>query len=168
MPDARDYDGFKEEGDSTETIEARRNADFRECPILADYLATMLQDLQYSESNEACSEGREERDCGTIYTLREPEYQKHKADCERFYRENLADIEAAGELEPGEPGLQYTQTRYMTPERVGSTFYMVRVGHGVGFCDDGDADCLQRLDDAARAFRGFDCIIGDDGEVYSM
>jgi hypothetical protein len=168
MPDATDYESFKEEGDESIDREERRNADFKACPILADYLATMLQDLQYREADEACMEGREERDTGTIYTLSESEYQKHKADCERFYSENLADIEAAGDLVPGEDGLQYTQTRYMTPERIGSTFYMLRVGHGIAFTDDGDADCLERLNEATRAFSHFDSMIADDGEVYSM
>ncbi len=155
-------------GERWTEVEKQRNADFRACPILESYLATMLEDLQHSENEEACMEEREPRDCGTIYTLREEEYQSHKADCERFYRENLADIEAAGELVPGEPGLQYTTHRYMTEDRVGSTFYMLRVGHGIAFTDDGNADYLERLNEATRAFGGFDCIIGDDGEVYSM
>jgi hypothetical protein len=160
-----DYEDFKAE--SCESTEAQRKADFKACPILADYLATMLQDLDYREADEACEEGREARDSGTIYTLCEKTYQKHKAYCEGFYRENLADIEAATELVPGEDGLQYTKDRYMTPERIGSTLYMVQVGHGVGFCDDGDADCLQRLDAAAKELPHFDWYFGDDGEVYT-
>jgi hypothetical protein len=161
-----EYESFKRETEM-DTEEARK-ADFKACPILADYLATMLQDLDYSEADEACTEDREPRDAGTIYDLCEETYQKHKADCERFYRENLADIEAACELVPGEEGLRYSGGRYITMERIGSTFYMLRVGHGVAFTDDGNADCLERLNEATRKFGGFDAYFGDDDHVYTM
>jgi hypothetical protein len=152
----------------TET-ELKRNEDFRKCPILAAFISTMLEDLDLHESEEACMEEREARDSGTIYELADSEYEKCKAMCERFYSENLADIEAAGELEPGEPGLQYTQSRYMDADRIGSTFYMLLVGHGVAFTDDGDADCLQRLNDATRDFGHFEgAYFGDDGKVYTI
>jgi hypothetical protein len=160
-----DYQDFKAE--SCEETEARRKADFRACPILADYIATMLQDADYREADEACEEEREARDSGTIYDLGESEYQRCKADCERFYRENLADIEAALELEPGEEGLEYSRGRYITNERIGSTFYMLRVGHGVAFTDDGRADCLERLNEATRNFGHFEgAYFGDDGKIY--
>lgn len=150
-------------------LEAKRNADFRACPILAPFLATMLEDLDLHESEEACIEEREPRDSGTIYTLPDSEYEKCKEMCERFYRDNLADIEAAGELEPGEPGLQYTVDRYMTEERIGSTFYMLLVGHGVSFTDDGNADCLERLNEATRDLGHFEgAYFGDDGEVCTI
>lgn len=149
--------------------EEQRNRDFRACPILSAYVSTLLEDLQHSESDEACTEGREPRDSGTIYTLPDSEFAKCKASCERFAAENAADIEAAQELEPGEPGLQYTTHRYMTADRIGSTFYMARVGHGVTFTDDGDAPCLQRLAEAARNFGYMEgAYFGDDGRVYLM
>jgi hypothetical protein len=149
--------------------EKKRNEDFRACPILESFLATMLEDLDLHESEEACMEEREPRDSGTIYTLSDSEYEKCKAMCERFYRENLADIEAAGELVPGEDGLQYTTHRYMTEDRVGSTFYMLLVGHGVAFTDDGNADCLERLNEATRTFGHFEgAYFGDDGNVYTI
>jgi hypothetical protein len=147
--------------------ERQREEDFRACPILRSYIGTMLQDLQLSEAEEACMEEREERDSGTIYTLPDSEYAKCKSDCVRFYEENKADIEAAGDLVPGEDGLQYTRDRYMDADRIGSTFYMLRVGHGVAFTDDGDAPCLERLNEATRAFRSFDAYFGDDGNVYT-
>lgn len=148
-------------------METERKADFRACPILADYLATMLQDLQFTESDEACTDEREARDSGTIYELNESDYQRCKADCEAFMVDNAADIESALDLVPGEDGLRSTADRYMTHERIGSTLYMVRVGHGVSFTDDGDADCLQRLNAAARAMAYFEgAYFGDDGKVY--
>ncbi len=149
-------------------IETARNADFKACPILADYIATMLQDLQFVEMDKACEEEREERDTGTIYTLNEETYAKCKADCEAFYSENHTAIEEALALTPGEEGLRYGRN-YMTYERIGYYFYMERVGHGVSFTDDGtpgEACCLSRLRDAAQAKRGFDAYLGDDGEVY--
>ncbi len=133
--------------------EAKRRADFADCPILESYLATMLEDMQFSENDEACSEGREAADTGTIYTLPDAEYETCKAACVKFYTENKADIDEADELIPGEPGLQYTQARYMDAGRVGSTFYLLRVGHGIAFTDDGDAPCLERLNEATRAMR---------------
>lgn len=146
--------------------ELSREKDFRACPILRSYIATMLQDLQLSELDEACEEEREPRNSGTIYTLPDSEYEKCKADCVQFYTENLDDISEAGDLVPGEDGLKYTQDRYMTEERVGSTFYLLRVGHGIAFTDDGNAPCLERLNEATRAFGGFDTYFGDDGNVY--
>ena len=150
------------------TIEESRRADFRACPILEDYLATMLQDLQLSEADEACTEGREERDTGTIYTLPEEAYQASRRDVVAFYAANRADIEAAGELVPGEEGLRYGR-HYMTPERVGSTLWLARSGSGVSFVDDatpGEPGCLSRLDAAAAGMTRAEPYLGDDGRVY--
>lgn len=158
MPDARDYTAFHEVDDATREREAARNADFKACPILADFLATMLQDLQYTEMDEACEAEREEGDTGTIYTLQEDVYQRCKRYCEAFMANNAEAIEQALELVPGEDGLRYGRD-YITHERIGSTLYMLAVGHGVAFTDDGDADCLHKLNDATRADRlefGFD------------
>lgn len=147
--------------------EIARREDFKACPILESYISTLLEDLQFSENDAACEEGREALDTGTIYTLPEAEYQRCKADCIRFYTENLADIEEADELVPGEPGLQYTKWRYMNADRVGSTFYLSHVGHGINFTDDGDAPCLQRLEEATRKF-GYIETAFLDGEVVIL
>ncbi|ARK07591.1 hypothetical protein LAV_00216 [Sphingobium phage Lacusarx] len=149
-------------------IETARNADFQACPILSDYIAAMLQDLQFYEADAACEEEREERDTGTIYTLAESEYTKCKADCEAFYTANLADIEEAIKLEPGEDGLRYANGRHMTMNRIGYYFYMTRVGHGVTFTDDGDAPCLERLREATKSAGTIETTLGDDGSVYIM
>lgn len=164
MPDARDYTAFHEVDEATAEREAARNADFRACPILADFIATMLQDLQYREADEACEKEREEGDTGTIYTLDESVYQTCKRLCEDFMARNANHIAEALDLEPGSDGLRYTANP-ITYERLGSTFYMALVGHGVGFTDDGNADCLQALQDDARANRGVEFYF--DGErVY--
>jgi hypothetical protein len=153
----------------TTAIETQRNADFKACPILSDYIATMLQDLQFREMDEACMAEREERDTGTIYTLSDALYAKCKADCESFMAANATAIEQALELVPGEEGLRYGRD-YMTHDRIGYYFYMTRVGHGVGFTDDatpGESGCLATLEKAARDSAHFEPYIGDDGEVYA-
>lgn len=149
-------------------IEQQRKADFKACPILQDYIATMLQDLQLSENDDACTENREPRDTGTIYTLPDETYQKCKADCVAFYNANSEAIDQAIDLEPGEPGLQYARGNYMTLERIAHYFYMVRVGHGVNFTDDGDHWSLEHLALAAHRFNHFDVYFGDDGRVYNV
>jgi len=153
MPNARDYTAFHEVDEATRAQEAARKADFQACPILADFIATMLQDLQYSEADAASEEEREEGDTGTIYTLAEPIYQTCKNLCEGFMARNADAIEAALDLVPGEPGLQYGRN-YITHESIGSTFYMLFVGHGVSFTDNGDAPCLEAMNADTRADRG--------------
>ena len=152
MPHATDYSAFHDLDDASDAREAARKADFKALPILADFLATMLQDLQYTEMDEACEAEREEADTGTIYTLADDTYEGCKAYCQRFYDANRADIDAALDLEPGSDGLRYTSD-YITEERIGSTLYMVAVGHGVSFTDNGNADCLERLNEATRSDR---------------
>lgn len=154
MPDATFYPGFHDVDEATHDREAARKADFKACPILADFIATMLQDLQYSEADQACEDEREEGDTGTIYTLNDSVYETCKALCTEFMANNAESIEQALDLVPGEPGLQYTTHRYMTYERIGSTFYLLYVGHGVSFTDDGDAPCLEALNAATRDNRG--------------
>lgn len=152
MPDARDYTGFHEVDYASREREDARKADFKACPILADFVATMLQDLQYNENDNACEDEREEGDTGTIYTLTDDTYQRCKAYCEAFMADNAADIESALDLEPGDAGFLYAK-EHMSYERIGSTLYLLAVGHGVSFTDNGDAECLERLNDATRAHR---------------
>jgi hypothetical protein len=148
--------------------ETERNAAFRACPILRDYVSTMLQDLQLSEADEACTEGREALDAGTIYTLGDDEFNACRRSCERFMSENAEAIAQALELEPGEEGLEYGRD-YIGHDRIGSTFYLTRVGHGVAATDDGNAPCLKSLADAARSFGYMEgAYFGDDGRVYLM
>ncbi len=149
-------------------IERERNADFRAVPILRDYIAAMLTDLDYTERDERREQDLRPRDSGTIYTLPDAAYQRCKADCEAFYSNNREAIDAATDLEPGEDGLRYANGRYMTHERIGYYLYMTRVGHGVTFTDDGDAPCLKQLSASARNhFHHFEgAYFGDDGKVY--
>lgn len=151
--------------DEMAVTEDERKAAFKACPILADYLATALQDLQYSESDEACTDEREARDSGTIYDCPVETFDAARRDCEAFMAANAAHIESALELVPGEDGLRYGRV-YVTYERIGSRFYLQRVGHGVGFTDDGDANCLKAMGEYARSHSCESLYLGDDGKAY--
>lgn len=87
------------------------------------------------------------------------------ADCERFQTAHAALLDAAKELEPGSPSFRYGRNP-LDDERLGQLFWYARNGHGVSFTDDGDAPCLQALQDACRTFGGVWSYVGDDGLVY--
>ena len=73
------------------------------------------------------------------------------ADCESFWTANESDLHAALELVPGTEGLQYARDP-LDDRRLGHLFWFARQGHGVAFTDDGYADCLERLQEAAQRF----------------
>lgn len=148
--------------------ESERNAAFKSCPILKDYLATALQDLQFYEADSACMEEREERDAGTIYDCPDSTFQRAWNDCAAFMEAMGDQVEAYLDLVPGEAGLRYARGIWPAIERVGSTFYLLRVGHGVSFTDDGDADCLKAMDDYTRGCRIEGLYFSDDGKAYLM
>lgn len=147
---------------TNETV--RRDA-FKRSPILESFLATALQDLQYSEADEACTEERDARDSGTIYDCPDATFATARAMVARFESECAQAIAAAGELEPGVEGFNYAR-HYMTPDRIGSRLYLSCVGSGVGFLDDGNADCLETMEAWARANRIESPYFGDDDKAY--
>lgn len=78
------------------------------------------------------------------------------ADCERFQKENAADI-ADG---PDAPN-------YTASERAGYDFWLTRNGHGAGFWDgDWEEEAGERLTAASEAFGEFYLYVGDDGLIY--
>lgn len=145
-----------------ETI--RRNA-FNACPILESYLATALSDLQFSENDNACEDNREARDTGTIYDCPDETFQRAVNDCATFMGAMRRWIQRALDLEPGEDGLPYGRDHF-THDRIGYYFYMQRVGHGVGFTDDGDDQSLQIMADYCRVNPTEGLYLGDDGAAY--
>lgn len=145
--------------------ESERKQAMRDCPILSDYLATALQDLQCTEMDESCEEEREERDSGTIFDCPDETFLRAQRDCTAFMESQKRWIERATDLEPGEDGLRYG-TRGFDMGRIGSTFYLSRVGHGVAFTDDGDDMALQILGDYSRSHRCEGLYFGDDGKAY--
>jgi hypothetical protein len=154
---------FNRERDWTMNESERKQA-MRDCPILQSYLSTALQDLQFSESDEACSESREARDSGTIYDCPNETFLKALQDCQQFEETNKRWIQRAIELEPGEDGLRYGRDNF-THERIGYYFYMQRVGHGVGFTDDGDDESLQIMADYCRIHNCEGLYFGDNGQA---
>ena len=145
--------------------EQERKQAFRESPILADFLSCMLQDLQFSESDEACMESRDERDAGTIYDCPDETFANARRFCDRFAADCADHIEAAQELEPGSDGLRYANGRYMTLERIGSTLWLAASGSGVTFTDDGDSPALEAMAQWARDCH-LEAYLGDDGCAY--
>lgn len=73
------------------------------------------------------------------------------ADCAKFQSANRADLDAAKALEPGADDFRYARDD-LDDRRLGHLFWYARQGHGVAFTDDGDAEFLARLQDAARRF----------------
>lgn len=154
--------------------ESERKAVFSTVPILADFISVMLQDLQHTESDESCTDEREQRDTGTIYDCPSETFQTCQTYCERFMAECADDIETV--LDAGDSNdsdwLRANGFEYLrNPERfthggIGSTLYLASVGHGVTFTDDGNAPCLERLAQWARDNRFGEPYLGDDSRVY--
>lgn len=72
-------------------------------------------------------------------------------DCEKFWSDNESDLQAALSLEPGSSEFRYGREE-LDDARLGNLFWYARQGHGVSFTDDGDASCLERLQEAAQRF----------------
>lgn len=72
-------------------------------------------------------------------------------DCAKFWADNEEDLKAAMTLEPGSEGFKYGREE-LDETRLGHLFLYSRQGHGVGFDDDGEAECLKRLQEAGRRF----------------
>jgi hypothetical protein len=87
------------------------------------------------------------------------------ADCARFQERNATLLDAARALEPGSAGFRYGRDA-LNDKRLGQLFWYARNGHGVSFCDDGDADCLRTLQRIAQACGGRWVTFGDDDMIY--
>lgn len=84
-----------------------------------------------------------------------------RADCERFQRENTADIEAAL------PSYEAIANGIDPREHAGHDFWLTRNGHGAGFWDGDLPDALgDRLTQAAHGFGECSLYIGDDNKIY--
>ena len=147
------------------TVGSARTAAAGADPAFAAYLAAMLSDAGRHEEEEARSESRETREVGSVETMPQDVYEASLADWRRFADGNAADIAAACALVPGEEGFSFADGA-MTPERIGATAWLVRTGSGIGFTDDGDAECLRRLDAAAEALGQVDAYLGDDDMLH--
>lgn len=152
------------------TQEQERRAAFKACPILSEYLATALQDLQYTESDAACEEERDARDTGTIYTCSDDVLQWARSYCERFMIECAPHLDAVRFAHPGDDGFEYLRNPdKLSDDGIGSTLYLASVGHGVTFTDDGNHPALDAMAQWVRDnSNGEGLYMGDDRGVYAI
>lgn len=109
----------------------------------------------YIEAIYFTDEERLKEEAGTDELQIHPrELWKVIEDCEKFQKDNAADLEG---LDLGEL------------EHAGHDFWYTRNGHGVGFWDgDWVDDVGDRLTKSAQSFGHVDTYAGDDGFVYFM
>ena len=133
-----------------------RDTDFRVWKGFRAYLATMLEDAQLREADEACMDEREPYDFGTVYTLSDEAYTSSLADWRQFVAANSDLVDAAAARD----GYSH--------DSVGSDFWMTRAGHGTGFWDRSElgTELGEALTAACDPFRSIDCYVGNDGKVY--
>lgn len=147
--------------------EAERMAAFRANSMAESFLSVLLQDADLSESDEACTGGREARDSGTIYTCPDATYRAALADCDAFRAACLAhDLELVRDAINDPWNL----------ERIGSDLYLERAGHGAGFRDrewSDDRDDSNAIGEAFSALvdsiwngRTLETYFGDDGQIW--
>lgn len=126
-------------------------------PFVRHYLATMLQDLQNSEQQEAAEGEREPRDAGSVHQLPDQLLADAKADCDGFRA-------ACGPLLA-----QADQLHGYREAQAGSDFWLTRVGHGAGYWDRGLGQIGQQLTALCghgTPYGNLDPVLGDDGRVY--
>ncbi len=130
---------------------------------LDSFTRSYLVAILWSTHDESTPQGGEPMDKN--YTLEDfapAAIEQAASDCERFQRENAADLIAANIQDSGD-----------TPSRAGFLFALNRDGHGTGFWDekthrDPDSECAacNRLADAAKAFHEINAYVGDDGQIH--
>lgn len=59
------------------------------------------------------------------------------------------------------------EIRGYNERKAGHDFWLSRNGHGAGFFDEGNEECWDKLQDAARHYGAVDLYIGDDGQIYA-
>lgn len=101
----------------------------------------------------------------TFADLSQTAYATISADCTAFQEKYATILDMARELVPGDTGLTYAREA-LDDTRLGQLFWYARNGHGVAFTDDGDADCLKSLQQAAQACSGLYVCYGDDKMVH--
>lgn len=145
--------------------EQEREAVFKASPMVRGFLATLLEDLQHSESDEACGEGREARDTGTIYDCPDSTFRAVVAECESFVAGLAKDSHGRNALDLA---LDYAPNGYSL-EQAGADLYLERAGHGAGFRDRGIGRAGAWLSDTVDSVFGvasLEAYLGDDGRTY--
>jgi hypothetical protein len=142
--------------------ESERKAIMRANPMVEGFLSTLLEDLQHSESDEACTEDREARDTGTIYDCPDSTFRAAVAECESFVAGLAKDSHGRNGLDLA---LDYAPNGY-TLEAAGSDLYLERAGHGAGFRDRGLGRAGAWLSDGVDSRSSLEAHLGDDGRAY--
>lgn len=96
-----------------------------------------------------------------IEDFAEPALRGLIADCERFQKENAADLAVA--YEQGIRGADFNDQG-----AAGHDFWLTRCGHGAGFWDgDYPEPQATRLTKASEKFGNVDLYVGDDGKIWA-
>ena len=95
----------------------------------------------------------EDVDRNTITGFHPDTIAKAKADCEKFMRDNRADL------------VRYFEISERPKSHAGHDFWLSRVGAGTGFWDRGKDPVFQKLEAAAKTFPEVSIVAGD-GLMY--
>lgn len=117
---------------------------------LVDFIEAYTTAAIFSSTDESTDQGGEPlSDNYTSADLAPATADRFRADCERFYMANVADIGARA-------------------SDAGHDFYMTRTRSGVGFWETPDwpQEAGKRLTDAAHAFGEVNLYVGDDRKIY--
>jgi hypothetical protein len=149
--------------------EIERKAAFSAKPMAESFLATLLEDAQLSENEEAFSEEREARDVGTIYDCPGDLFKLALDECEAFG----LDIALALARVPDGALVGLDRDCRHTAAQLGSDLYLERAGHGAGFRDrdtwSEDRDECRAIGEALSGLvrTGLETTLGDDGKLYA-
>ncbi|WP_141237105.1 hypothetical protein [Sphingopyxis sp. GW247-27LB] len=139
--------------------------------MVEGFLSTMLQDAQYREADEACSEEREARDTGTIYDCPDATLRAVIAECDQF----ITAARAVNVTDDVNLATFCNQAWNHVRKQIGSDLYLERAGHGAGFrdrdiwaCDDRDLNRRigRALSDLVARHPSLETYVGDDGALY--
>jgi hypothetical protein len=124
---------------------------------LDEFTLAYIEAALWASNDESDGSGGEPLDANyTINDIAPETLEKMVADCDRFQKENAADI-ATGDDHP-----QYTAS-----ERAGHDFWLTRNGHGAGFWDgDWEEAAGERLTAACEAYGEYNLYVSDDGLIY--
>lgn len=97
---------------------------------------------------------------GEVKGFSEEAVAKILSECRAFEEENEELLATyGGEYKP-------YRSWGISEESAGNDFFLSRNGHGAGFWDRGNHACFRDLHKAAKAFRGQEAYIGDDGFLH--
>ena len=88
-------------------------------------------------------------------------------DCAAFDLGMARNIQSAMALDPGSDELRYARES-LDRRRIGQLFWYARNGHGVSFTDDGNAQCLENLQKAAKRSGEVWLEFGDDDLIHMV